>query len=180
MKIGLVRHLKVKLGYPYRTLLTPDELGRWFDDYDASDIEDGEVDLGSVEWKRCFTSDLSRAENTAVQIYNGKIIKTKQLREIRAYPIFKKNIRLPFLVWAVLVRVAWLLNHKSQLDSITDVKKRIEAFIDEILLQSEEDVLIVSHGALMIYMRKELLKRGFKGPKFTSPANGKLYIYEKN
>jgi broad specificity phosphatase PhoE len=65
------------------------------------------------------------------------------------------------------------------LESKADGIKRIQAVMDEILSQSEEDVLIVSHGALMMFMRKELLKRGFKGPRLKTPENGKLYIFEK-
>jgi hypothetical protein len=28
-------------------------------------------------------------------------------------------------------------------------------------------------------MRKELIKRGFKGPRFDIAVNGKLYLFEK-
>ena len=77
------------------------------------------------------------------------------------------------------MRIAWLISHKSQLESISDLKKRINAVLDEILSGGDaNNVLIVSHGALLIYMRKELLNRGFKGPKYKTPANGKLYVYE--
>jgi hypothetical protein len=55
----------------------------------------------------------------------------------------------------------------------------IKAVLDEILNQGEEDVLIVSLGALMMFMRKEMLKRGFEGPKIKRPENGKLYLFEK-
>jgi broad specificity phosphatase PhoE len=179
MRVGLVRHFKVKKKSPDKAFITQTELTQWFDEYDVSDIEDGTIDFGAIEWGTCFASDMPRAVKTAEKIYSRKIIELKELREIPAYPIFKRNIKLPFLLWAVLTRLAWLINHKSQLESISDVKKRIEDVLDEILVQSGQDVLIVSHGALMIYIRKALLQRGFKGPKFTTPANGKLYLFEK-
>jgi broad specificity phosphatase PhoE len=179
MKVGLVRHFKVKRGYPDKKFVTHKELFQWLDEYEASDIEVGETDLGSVEWKRCFASDLSRAAKTAEIIYDGDIMKMKELREVQIYPLFKRNIKLPFLLYPVLIRLAWLMKHKSQLESKSDVEKRVKAVLDDILSQSDEDVLIVSHGALMIFMRKELLRRGFKGPKFKTPENGKLYLFEK-
>jgi broad specificity phosphatase PhoE len=179
MKVGLVRHFKVKKGYPKKTFITTNELIQWFEEYDTADIEDGEIELCGIEWKRCFASDLPRAVKTAEKIYSGNIVKMKELREIPVYPIFKRNVKLPFLLWAILVRAAWLVNHKSQLESKTDCIKRIGAVLDDILSQSEEDVLIVSHGALMMFMRKELVKRGFRGPAFKTPENGKLYIFER-
>ncbi|MFC7440427.1 histidine phosphatase family protein [Laceyella putida] len=179
MKIGLVRHFKVKKGYPENTWVTQKELIKWLEEYDVADIEEGEVDLKGVAWKRCFASDLPRAEKTARKIYDGKIIKKKELREISVYPFIKRDMKLPFFMWAVLARVAWLFNHKSQLEGITDVKRRVKVVLDEILSQSQEDVLIVSHGVVMMFLRKELLKRGFKGPKLGTPKNGKLYVFEK-
>lgn len=36
--------------------------------------------------------------------------------------------------------------------------------MDELLSESDEDALIVTHGWLMLELRKELMKRGFHGP----------------
>jgi broad specificity phosphatase PhoE len=179
MKVGLVRHFKVKKNFPKKLLLSQNELCRWFEEYELCDIEIGEVDLYNIEWKRCFSSDLTRAVKTAEKIYNGSIIKLVDLREIQSYPIFKWDIKLPFLIWAALIRIAWGINHKSQLECMTSIRNRISAALDKVFSQSDDNVLIVSHAALMIFMRKELLKRGFKGPKVNTPENGKLYVFEK-
>jgi len=136
------------------------------------------MDLCSIDWNKCLASDLFRAAKTAEKIFSGDVILMKNLREVRPYPIFKKNIKLPFLLWIILVKIAWLISHESQLESISDFKRRINAVLDEILSGDEGNILIVSHGALLMYMRKELLNRGFKGPRFNTPANGKLYVYE--
>lgn len=177
MKVGLVRHFKVKMGMP-KGLVGPDEFVKWFDAYDAAEVEIGEVDLGGVEWKRCYASDLPRALQTAETIYPGVIKTSPALRELRAYPFFKRPVRLPFILWGILVRIAWAIDHPSQLERQSDVEKRLGTILDEILQESGEDVLIVSHGACMMTLRKELLKRGFTGPKFNTPDNGKLYLYE--
>lgn len=175
MRIGLVRHFKVKKGLPERTLISQIELIQWFEEYDVADLEDGEVYLGDNIWKKCFTSDLPRAIKTAEKIYNGNIVAMKELRELQPHIPSKRKIKLPFLLWAILIRCGFLTPRKY----INDYERRVETVLDEILSQSDEDILIVSHGALMIYMRKELLKRGFKGPKFKIPDNGKLYVFEK-
>lgn len=180
MKIGLVRHFKVKRGFPDKRFITGEEYLQWLKEYDASDIEIGEYNLQGIKWEKCLSSNLHRAFKTAEHIYGGQVIITDQLREIRVYPIFKRKIRLPFMAWMLLVRAAWFFNHKSQLESKKDVDQRINQLLDEILSQDQEDILLVSHGGLMFFLRKELIRRGFAGPKLGgTPVNGKLYVFEK-
>jgi len=181
MKIGLVRHFKVKRGFPEKKFITGEEYLQWIKEYDASDIEIGEYDLQGIQWKKCFTSNMHRASKTAAHIYDGQVVITDQLREIRAYPISKRKIKLPVIVWIIMVRIAWFFNHKSQLESRQDVDQRINDLLDEILSQDQEDVLLVSHGGLMLFLRKELIRRGFIGPRLNgTPVNGKLYVYERS
>jgi broad specificity phosphatase PhoE len=180
MKVGLVRHFKAKKPFPQTFLITQKELFQWFEEYKDSDIEDGEIDLCGITWKRCFTSDLLRAEKTAKKIYNENFIKMEKLREIQPAPLFRRNVKMPLFLWAALIRVTWLINHKSQKQNKQNVLERIGAVLDEILSLEGEDVLVVTHGALMIFIRKELVKRGFKGPRLKTPANGKVYIYDNN
>ncbi|TYR81827.1 histidine phosphatase family protein [Priestia megaterium] len=178
MKIGLVRHYKVKKGLPEKQLLTIADLIRWFEEYDASDIEYGETSLGDVEWKRCFASDLPRAKKTAEHIYDGTIMTTEDLRELPLPIVFQSNTKLPFFIWVIFVRLFAVLNKKTRAD-IKAAQLRIAKAVDAVLTESDEDTLIVSHAGLMKYMRKELMRRGFKGPKFRTAANGQLYLFKK-
>ncbi len=177
MKVGLVRHFKVKRGYPNK-IITSDELMKWVDEYDASDVVENEIDLGDIDWNKCYSSDLSRAAKTAKKAFNGEIVYLEELREIRLSPLFRINLRLPLLIHLFMIRLAWLLNHKSQPQSKKDVLNRIDSILDNVLLH-QEDVLIVGHGGVMIFMRKELLKRGFTGPKFRRADHGKVYTFER-
>ncbi len=178
MKVGLVRHFKVTRGYPNK-IVSAEELMKWLEEYDASDVEENNIDLCGIEWKKCYSSDLSRAEKTAQKAFNGDIVYLKELREIRFSPLFHSKIRLPLHLHLIFIRMAWLFNHKSQPQSKSDVMKLINATLDTILFE-QEDVLIVGHGGMMMFMRKELIKRGFTGPKFNRPENGKVYVFEKN
>lgn len=177
MKIGLVRHFKVTKGFPKKMWLTKQELVQWFKEYDEAEIEEGEADLGGIDWTACLSSDLPRAAKTAAKIYPGPVAATSQLREI-PLPRFKWNIKLPFLAWAILVRMSQLTNPKTKRD-IAEAKQRIQIVLDEVMQREAENVLIVSHAALMMYMRMELMKRGFTGESFKTPKNGKLYVFEK-
>jgi broad specificity phosphatase PhoE len=178
MKVGLVRHFKVKRGYPNR-LVNSFELLKWVDEYDASDVEENDIDLYDIEWKKCYSSDLYRAVKTAKKAFDGEIIFLKELREISISPFFQTKLKLPLVLHLLFIRIAWLFNHHSQPDNKKEVNNRINGMLDAIL-HNEEDVLIVGHGGVMMFMRKELLKRGFSGPNFgKTPENGKVYIFEK-
>lgn len=179
MKIGLVRHFKVTRGYPTEKWITPSEFDQWMKEYEASDVEETEVDLGGINWHQCYSSTVRRAEITAEKIYNGELIKTDELREIPVYPFFKRDIKIPMILYPLCIRTAWFFNHKSQLERRTDVEKRVSKVVDRILEGNSENTLVVSHGALMMFMRKELIRRGFKGPKLGRPQNAKLYLFEK-
>ncbi|MCM2676521.1 histidine phosphatase family protein [Alkalicoccobacillus plakortidis] len=178
MKIGLVRHFKVTRGYPEHRLISSSDLIRWVKEYDESEVEENSVDLGSVNWKSCYSSDLPRARTTAETIYSGEINETNKLREINLVPPFKASFRLPLFLHLIMIRLAWLFKHSSQPENKYETKKRL----DDVIAQAEaegKDCLIVSHGGVMDIMRKNLRKRGYKGPYFKVPTNGKLYLFEK-
>jgi broad specificity phosphatase PhoE len=177
MKVGLIRHFKVTRGYPNK-LVTAQELMKWVKEYDESDVEENSIKLHDIEWKRCFSSDLSRAKTTAEKAFHGNIIYMEDLREMAIVPLLRGSIRLPLFLHLLMVRVAWFFNHSSQPESKREVLGRINKTLDSIL-ETDEDVLIVGHGGIMIFMRKELVKRRFIGPKFKRPENAKLYIFEK-
>ena len=178
MKIGLVRHFRVSRGYPQQRFINSHDLVKWVKEYDESDVEENPVDLGQVQWKVCYTSDLSRARTTAETIYSGPINETEKLREIEIVPPFKGAFKLPLFLHLIFVRLAWWFKHSSQPES----KNQTQARLDEILAKAEEegkDCLIVSHEAVMDIMRRNLRKRGYKGPYFKIASNGKLYVFEK-
>ena len=177
MKIGLLRHFEVQRGYPNR-FVTTDELMKWVEEYDASDVVVKDIDLHDMDWRKCYSSDLGRAAITANSVFNGEVYFIKELREIRISPIFPKLWKLPVFVHLFFIRMAWWVNHKSQPESKSEVLKKIKNLVDKVV-QEGEDVLIVGHGGIMIYMRKELLRRGFHGPRFRRPENGKLYVYDR-
>ncbi|MGD6831289.1 histidine phosphatase family protein [Sutcliffiella halmapala] len=177
MKIGLIRHFKVTRGYPDNRV-TAEELLKWVEEYDASEVEENDLDLKNIDWKRCYSSDLPRAVKTAEKAFKGDISFLKELREITVAPIFPPNRRLPLKLHLLSIRMAWLFNHKSQPVSKRELQKRISDTLDKILF-SKENTLIVSHGGVMMLLRKELLRRGFRGPEFKIANNGELYLFEK-
>ncbi|MCP8967553.1 histidine phosphatase family protein [Ectobacillus ponti] len=177
MKVGLMRHFRVCHETLGKRSVAQDELFQWIAAYDAAAVEMN-WPAGSMNWQQCFTSDMPRALATAEAFCQGEIIATGLLREIPVYPLFRQNRRLPGWLWLPLLRLAWLFGHPSQREGKQEVESRLELVLESIV-QSGEDTLIVSHGALMVVMQRLLRKRGFHGPKLRRPGNGELYIFER-
>lgn len=176
MKIGLLRHFKVTLGYPAK-FVTSQELLSWQQEYNESSIEEVGIDHQGQKWSKCYSSDLPRAKTTAYKAYDGDIIFLEELREISIYPVIPSDLRLPLWLHVSLIRIAWFFGHKSQRESKQEVIARINKVLDQ-AMELGEDVLIVGHGGIMMFLRKEMLKRGFKGPKFNKPENALVYIFD--
>lgn len=175
MKIGLVRHFKVKKTFPKKLLVGFPEIKKWFDDYDIAEIEYKQLDDETNKWNICYCSPTQRAVKTATILQNNKPIIINELKELNVLNLMNKKSKLPFMVWGLLIR-----NKSLAVNEITtDFKKGIDSFIDLLLSKNHDNVLIVSHGFVMMYFQKELKKRGFTGDNFKSPENGKIYKYEK-
>ncbi|MBY0426137.1 MAG: histidine phosphatase family protein [Cytophagales bacterium] len=175
MKLGLVRHFKVNLEYPKRFLISFEELLAWFATYDRTEVKVVDADLGGVEWTKCYSSTMLRAVHTAKTIYSGEITATDALRELDILPLMRSSLRLPLVFWAI-----WIRRKSMASNPITDAfRARIRNFLDEQLAGNPENLLIVSHGFVMLYLEQELVRRGFSGKRIGRPAHGKVYVFEK-
>ncbi len=177
MRIGLVRHFKVQEPIP-SGWVTSAHLVKWREAYEIADVEVAEVDLRGYEWPQCWASDAPRAQTTAKAAYSGPITTFHELREAEVLPFQTGNVPLPFPVWHLLLRLSLATGHSSQRSARDSFINRIREMTDKLVAQTM-DTLVVSHAGVMYFMRKELLRRGFKGPKFKVAKHGHLYVFEK-
>lgn len=177
MRIGLVRHFPVQEPWP-RGWVNSADLQQWRGRYDASEPIVGPIRVSAVAWQRCFSSDLKRAYVTAQAAYSGTIIQTPLLREADVPVLLTGKLRLPVWGWRLLLRFAWFTGHKSQRAARDEFHRRIKAIAD-LLEQEPVDTLVVSHAGVMFFLRKELLRRGFSGPKFGLAETARLYVFER-
>ncbi len=176
MKIGLVRHFPVKKEF-LKGRVKQSEVIQWFHEYDAAPVQSIEF-LNKKEWKKCYCSQLPRATETARAIYTGEINTLEALNEPFPSPIFKADVKLPFLLWALIVRLAILHNHSSQVHRKEILQVRLQAFLNQIINEND-DALVVSHALTMEIMSARLLKEGFEGERISRPEHGRLYVFEK-
>lgn len=177
MKISLMRHYRVNISF--RSLLTKEQFINLVNKYDVSDIIIEDNIHKDINWDICYTSDLPRAYITAKNIYKKRIIKTPLLREVPILPTFKTDKKLHIIIWTIFGRLAWLIGHKSQIESYKQTKIRVNNFISKYIIEENTNYLIVSHGFIMLVLKKQLKKSGFKGSDFLRPIHGKLYELEK-
>lgn len=174
MKIGLLRHFKVKLKYPRKILLSYDEVFNWYVEYNRAEVDVKNVDISGGNWQKCYASPLHRAQVTVKNVFNGDITVIEELKELDILPVLKGTRRKPFLLWGLMLKI-----HSTRKNYITEkFEAGLSSFLEEILNNHKCDVLLVCHGFVMTYLQQELRKKGFNGSGFLVPAYGKVYIYE--
>ncbi len=176
MKLGLVRHFKVKTNE--NTFLSPKEFAEAMTNYDIAPVIENGLEINSDEWDICYCSTLPRAITTAEKIYDKEIIKTNLLVEVPISPFTQKNIKLPVTFWHIGARIAWYKKYKSQIENKDATKERTYKFYNLIKDSGYENILIVSHGYFLRMFYEEIKKKGFRGEIDMNIQNGKLYVIE--
>jgi broad specificity phosphatase PhoE len=177
-KIGLIRHFEVVRGMPTRGLMTAADVHTWMREYDLADVIARSVDLGDVDWVRCYASTSARALKTANTIFNGPIVAKDQLLEPGIQQFDTGRLKLPYTGWRWLLRLAWMTGHSSQRPAKAQFLANIDSVLDMLRRDDHAPTLIVSHAGVMMFLRKALLRQGFEGPKFAVPEPGRLYVFE--
>jgi len=174
----MLRHFKVK-HETKKKWMNSNQFNKWIETYNNSEIiPPKNIDiLGN--WDICYSSDLKRSELTAKLLYNGKIITTNDLREIRLKNIINTGIKLHYNIWLIISRIIWYFSKNSQEETRYEAISRAKKFIDLIEKSNYSNTLVVSHGAFMKYLNSELRQRKYKGKMGFIPKNGKLVIYKK-
>ena len=178
MKIGLVRHFKVKCK-PKQKWLYLRQFYEWIEAYDNSEILYPNNFGYNDSWDICFSSDLRRAKLTAEFIFDGLIIKTKDLREVDIIELKNIGIKMHYIILLIINRVLWFISGKLQDKNIQHTIARAKNFLDIIETSEYSKVLIVSHGLFMKFLDKELKQRKYRGKMELIPKNGKIIIYDK-
>lgn len=177
MKIGLIRHFKVKYNYPFNMRGTTIE--KEMEKYDNNDLETKPVDLLDLKWNMCFSSDLSRAMRTAQSIYKGDIVISEKLREVEISDrINSSRFPVPFLFFKE--RVRWLANWGVHPESYGETLNRADEIVKYVISRfGDKNVLIVSHAFFILAMQKILFRNGFEAKKIIYPRNAVLYLFSK-
>lgn len=177
MKIGLIRHFEVDQPF-LKGMVSQSEVLQWFKAYDTAPVIHSELEM-EEDWDICYSSTLPRARETALKIVDKEIVFTDLLREPFPDPVFKRELKLPFLLWGLIIRSAILGNHSSQQEGRNQMIRRLQEFLESIQEHRDRSVLIVSHSFTLRLLSELLLREGFQGSRLRSPKNGVLYTFKK-
>jgi broad specificity phosphatase PhoE len=157
---------------------TAAQLLEWLQRYDAAETNPMVVSLEANGWTRCYCSDARRAVATAAALFPAGAVPTPLLREAGFCEFRTGQLKLPCWVWQGMLRLTWMTGHRSQRSARDEFRRRVLAVAD--LIESEQsDILLISHAGMMSYLRSELGRRGFSGPRYGIAEHGKLYIFQR-
>jgi broad specificity phosphatase PhoE len=76
------------------------------------------------------------------------------------------SIPLPISVWIVVLRLMWLFGFSRNGESIADTRRRARQAAARLveLAEAHQNVLLVGHGFINLFIAKELRKSGWLGP----------------
>lgn len=181
MEIILIRHGKPTSATNPR--LSASEYANWIRRYNRSDIAvDSRPNIEPIDCNQYFiiSSDLKRAQHSA-SIYTVKApsLVDKLYREMEI-PRYKIPFRLNAWTWVYLCRVLWMLGLKGQFESFIIAKKRAELAADGLitLATKKDKVIVFSHGYINFYIRKSLVKKGWKLTEKSSDYWGLTKLYK--
>ncbi|WP_432463413.1 histidine phosphatase family protein [Agarivorans sp. QJM3NY_33] len=108
-------------------------------------------------------SDLKRAVESAIRCTDQPPKTYKLLREMEI-PRYKLPFTIKANYWLYLNRLLWTIGLKGPFESYSEAKQRacLAAELVICLAEEHQKVAVFGHGYLQFFMRKQLVKRGWK------------------
>ena len=154
--IYFLRHFKVNDSS--KNWLNSDEFDNWVKDYDTFELEYSHVILPR-NIDKIYVSSQNRAIKSA-DFLNLDYEINDLLVEVPIKSFINTKFKLPKWLWLFAGRVSWFLNFKQN-ETKKETNKRVEYFIQN--LDMTGNILIISHGFLMMLLVKKLKKIGYTG-----------------
>ncbi|WP_287602465.1 hypothetical protein [Thiothrix sp.] len=183
MKIILMRHGKPDFDFSRRVKAT--EFARIAHEYDTAGMVDHPPIQAMEQAQQCnavVVSDLIRSHLSAQALILENIVLSSTLFKEAPLPYPSSgNIKLSVSIWAVLLRVAWLLGYSQNSESFNAASNRAKEAAGVLMQLAEKhgSVLLVGHGVMNWLLAKELRKQGWAGK--TTSQGGKHWgfgVYE--
>ena len=118
---------------------------------------------------RILASDLERSVQSATWLAGNRDIEIDPgLREACLPTVSIGALRLPPTVWAVIARLAWLLNCGESRESLSEARARARSAARKLgeLAEVSGSVLVIGHGIFNRLLAARLRALGWRGRRF--------------
>lgn len=159
MRVIVIRHGKVD--FKWRGLSTSEQFDMDCMKYDKAPVKPFSVEIPKKVSEKIYISSLPRSRESAIQIFGEKnFIVTSLINEVPMRASIVSKIKLPLWFWNISGRLQWFFHSRMQQEGKIDTVKRAEKFV-RMILRSEEDCTVVTHGFFMHTLIAALKKNGF-------------------
>jgi len=186
MKIMILRHAEPVL--PPLKKISADGFLDWVDLYNIAQLNPSSRPSTALkeiinQCNAIVCSELPRSIASA-KIFNSKkiVLIDRVFNEVGMPSANWQTLKLSPKLWAVFFRMLWLIGYSKYSESFKSAKYRAEIAVNQLIDLSKihDEVIIVGHGIFNRLLVKELLKKGWNGPKKPSSQYWGSSIYESN
>lgn len=187
MRIILMRHGAPRVRFDEKMVAA--DFRHWVARYQLAGLDDmTSCDRALSIARQCAVvacSDLPRSLESAMRLEANNIVYSDALmREIELphgsgrWP----TPPLPTTFWLVTFRVLWFLGYHGNAESRRQIRERVDAAAAKLIELADEhrSVLFVGHGIINHLLARELLSRGWQGPKRPGRAHWQYGVYESS
>ncbi|MEA1989853.1 MAG: histidine phosphatase family protein [Pseudomonadota bacterium] len=171
MEIGILRHGKPD--YVNEASMSANGFKDWIKNYNDSGLSATSFPSESIlayakGYKVILSSTLPRSIDSAKALDARKLVLVESIFVEAGLPSSDWTfLKLSPKTWSAIFRILWLFGYSQNSESLKEAKERAKKSADYIIqLASEhQKVLFVGHGIFNRLIVKELIKRGWSGPK---------------
>jgi broad specificity phosphatase PhoE len=183
MEIVLARHGKPKLDQ--WMWMSPRELKDWLQKYNTADIVN--ADAPSQTLARATRSEFIVSSPLLRCVQSTRLLAPS--RDIHVEEVFREAgipyalwgfPRLPLSVWAIIFRAAWFCGYSSNSEPLSLATIRARCAADRLieLARQHESVFVMGHGIMTALIAKQLLLKGWVGPKRPAHRYWQFSVYQ--
>ena len=167
-RIFLIRHAKPQV--TSKGLISASHARQYISDYDAADVEEFVLTHEAIpfkEIKKVHCSTLARSQLTAKAIFGEEVqlIIDANFREFERKIFSLPLLHLPIKLWLFGARILWFLGFNSSgIETFKQARQRARAAAKQLATEAKHETIavLVAHGLLNFFIRRELKKLGWQ------------------
>jgi len=143
---------------------------KYISDYDAAQVEEFILAHEAIPYKqikKVHCSTLIRSQLTAQAIFGNDVtlVIDKNFREFERKIFSLPYLHLPIQLWLIVARILWFLGFNSRgIETFKEARARARKAAKQLIDEATQETIavLVAHGLLNFFIRRELKKLGWQ------------------